>query len=303
MKNSSLLKQNEHKKAALITTRPRLVLSNLTSLGQEITEINQFVGELTQLEQIHLGIAEIICPLLELEIKPNVAEKIQGWLKNLCDNNQVGLVVFISPSALKLLRNFFPKNWPENLRVGLMGNGSASCAIRLGIPHKQLIYPDVNLGYSQDANGFCRMLKEINNQHQLNTISHLFKNALILKGPRGKNTITQQLNDLKIVVQSLEAYHRSPVSKIEVQNILHQVYSCYKNIIFYVTSGESANHLVKVIHEDYFITFEKCKVKMFAVATHPQVAQALVECNVLNVYTIEPGRLALIDYLTNHFVK
>ncbi len=264
----------------LISTRPTIVRAD-QSIQQESVLEPLFCEQ-------H-GIMEIQMPAFELSTNTHALQTIQQWLLAAKSAPQGScMVVFVSPGALELLRSSFPDPWPDGLQVGLMGDGSASKAVKLGIPQGLLTYPSQSRGESQDSAALLDCIKR-------NHTNGVIKRLLLLKGPRGRDDFSQQVQALGIDLQTCHAYHRKAF-QYRTQDIKNRIgtTSVLSNLCFYLTSSESVDVFRSVVAE---INSAEPDTQCLTLVTHPRIAEAAIAAQHRQVVLIEPGQKALEERL------
>ncbi|MCE2679691.1 MAG: uroporphyrinogen-III synthase [Burkholderiales bacterium] len=268
------------KPLTLISTRPTIVRAD------------QSIQHESVLEPIFCeqhGITEIQMPAFELSTRAPALETIQRWLMTAKSAVRGScMVVFVSPGALELLRSSFPDPWPDGLRVGLMGDGSASKAIKLGIPQGLLTYPSQSKGENQDSAALLDCIKK-------NSATETIQRLLLLKGPRGRDDFAQQVQALGIELQTCHAYHRKAFH-YTTQDIKSRTgtVATPSKLCFYLTSSESVDVFKSVMAD---MSSARSDSQCLTLVTHPRIAQAAIAAQHRQVVLIEPGQKALQERL------
>jgi uroporphyrinogen-III synthase len=260
----------------LISTRPTIVRADQSILQE---------SALDPLFCKQNGITEVLMPAFELSTRSHALQTIEQWLVE-AESYQRGscMVVFVSPGALELLRSSFPYPWPDWLQVGLMGDGSAHKAAKLGIPQNLLTYPSLRNGENQDSAALLNCVKK-------KGATGAIKNILLLKGPRGRDDFAQQVQALGIELHACHAYHRKAFSYRwqDVRNHIDTI-AAPATVCFYLTSSESVDVFNPVMTE---MSTAGTVAQSFTLVTHPRIAEAAIAAQHSQVILIEPGQKAL----------
>ena len=255
----------------LITTRPIIVLPNGDTIG---------TGE--PFDYKHPGCSIEQLPVFQLTANTDALIPVHEWLQLTADH-LTRMVVFVSPGALTVCRHFFPTQWPDNLTCGVMGEGSAQTALGLGIPQSLLMYPSPSDGYAQDSAGFLVSIKDSRQPPEA---------SLVIKGPRGRNTLPEGLKQLGSRVDSIEAYRRDSVIWTEAQ--CKRVEDCIRDdTVWYLTSSEAVEALVEQAIKRLAHGCADLLLNQLVIVTHPAIEAAAERCGFSVCVRIEPGQDAL----------
>lgn len=185
-------------------------------------------------------------------------------------------VVVVSPGALALLQPLFPPVWPRTVQLGLMGDGSAALARRLGLPEECLIYPRQALQESQDSAALLERLAEAPTPRRI----------LLLKGNAGNPSLAAGLHALSPAVTVLEAYQRQPqrLTNGQIAALRQQVATGYA--VLYLTSSEAVGLMLPAL---VGLPTDRLRV----LVTHARIQAAAQAAGWPTVECIAPGSASL----------
>ncbi len=160
-----------------------------------------------------------------------------------------GLVIFVSPNAIRQALAHREGSWPRGTTIGVMGPGSVETLKGLGIavPDHRVVSPGQGAADGQgdrfDSESLFAALDEA-----IGLTRGFAGSALILRGNGGRAWFADRLRALGIAVDEVEAYRRvRPEAGVVATASLQRLVASHEAATFIVTSSEGVANLLAIV--------------------------------------------------------
>ncbi|MEO8937791.1 MAG: uroporphyrinogen-III synthase [Burkholderiaceae bacterium] len=214
-----------------------------------------------------------------------------------------GLVVFVSPNAIRQALAHRAAPWPSDVTIGVMGPGSVDVLRGLGIdaPRVRVVRPAALQGGGPgerfDSEGLFVALEETIG------LKHDFAGSvLILRGNGGRAWFAERLQSLGIAVDQVEAYRRvRPEADAGAAEALDRLFASGDPVAFVVTSSEGVDNLLEIVERSLMKTSLVSPARVRAwlfgcaiVAPHPRIAERARESGFSRVSLCASGDRGIV---------
>jgi uroporphyrinogen III methyltransferase/synthase len=206
-----------------------------------------------------------------------------------------GLVVFVSPNAIRQSLAHRLQPWPAQTTIGVMGPGSAATLAAAGVAAR-VILPAPRAGSPSGARFdseslFARLDTELG-------LSRGFdRRVLILRGNGGRPWLADRLRGLGLSVDEVESYRRvTPAPDVEGSVALTRAYATDAPVAFVVTSSDAVERLLECVVVSLAAVAEGAVARDWArrgvvVTQHPRIAETAGGCGFARVLLVNPDEL------------
>lgn len=180
----------------------------------------------------HNNIDAIALPLFKIK-KASQILQLDDKIKTLNKND---LLIATSKYAVLYANEYLQSNnlnWPQHVQYAAVG--ATTGKLLAYYCKKDVIYPDKN---NQTSEGLLEIIQPKNNKA---------KQALIIKGNKGRNTLKNELEIDKITVKYCEVYQRQAL-KYDINHILLQKKSRIDAIL--ITSEQQLKYLCLIVEKN-----------------------------------------------------
>lgn len=227
----------------------------------------------------------ISLPLLTIVPKndEHLTDRMSAALKD------ADLAIFVSPNSIECVMRLLKKSWGDlaekPIPIGVMGGSSQQALRNHGIGLKEspttILIPQHNDQW--DSEGLWLELQKLQWDWSK-------RKVIIFKGEGGRDWLANTLKSAGATVQAISVYSRVPLDlDSSAWEAIHEM--DFSQSLWVLTSSEAVRYLGKVIKDQFPQTLNKA----CAICPHHQIADAAEQIGFGEVFTCEPGDVALIE--------
>lgn len=242
----------------------------------------------------HRGHDVVVFPVLGIEPVDD-PEPLDNALARLAD---YGLVVFVSPNAIRHAVARLPGAWPHAVAIGVMGPGSVAALAALGIaaPARTVVSPRDGMvsgdptGPRFDSEALVAALGPAIGLGQ-----GFAGRVLIVRGNGGRAWLGERLRALGLAVDEVESYRRTqPPVPVDAADGLRRLFADDGEATFVVTSSEGLDHLVTMVVDGVLAGVDTSRASAWLhrqpiVAPHARIAEKARSLGFTDVSLTGPG--------------